>query len=706
AMLRWRPMVVVDQHGQTTNYFFPPAARPVNENIGGEMAAKWLETIGRGNAQAFDRYGWMYYSRDIFDLYYPGYWDVWPSLTGATGMTYETDGGGWKGILWRREDGTLLSFRDGIAKHYVSAMATIQTVGANRAERVRDYLRFRQNAAAGAGNGNMRRIVLVPGNDPARAAELVSALLRAGIEVRRANAPFSSGRAHSYATDARASRSFDAGAYVVDLAQPQGKVAKAILEPASRLDPAFAQTQIDRYRRNIQRGRRGANEEYEFYDVTAWSLPIAFGVEAYWTEDAPAVSGALLSLPAEEPALPQAQQQARRVGGELLAVEIPSGIVGGQRATSAYLFRPDRSGASRLAYHLLIEGFRVAVASQPVDAGGAMWPRGTYVVRVSRNEPTLHPRLDALARESGVEVTGVNTAFTTEGQYGVGSEPVSGLRVPNIAILSDEGISQTSYGALWWAFERRYGIRFTPVAHGYLTGGDIAKFNVIIIPSGSPGALSARLGKGGADRLRSWMQSGGTLITMGRSSAWAAGEDANFTSARAVGAEGDPGGGAAVSAASPRSPASDSTARANRRREQVPDKQQDALLATASPTASDASPQPVPGANFDAVLDRTHWLTFGYEQPRLTVLFEGDAFLRLSREGSNVAVFPTSGRFHRAGFTFPENTDRLLRGTALLIQEPVGSGHAILFANEPMFRGWWRALDKLVLNAILLGPTF
>jgi hypothetical protein len=287
AMLRWRPMVVVDQHGQTTNYFFPPAARPVNENIGGEMAAKWLETIGRGNAQAFDRYGWMYYSRDVFDLYYPGYWDVWPSLTGATGMTYETDGGGWKGILWRREDGSLLSFRDGIAKHYVSAMATIQTVGANRAERVRDYLRFRQNAAAGGGNGAMRRVVLVPGNDPARAAELVSALLRAGIEVRRANAPFNSGRAHGYTNDARGSRRFDAGVYVVDWRSRRGKWLKAILEPASRLDPAFAQTQIDRYRRNIQRGRRGAHEEYEFYDVTAWSLPIAFGVEAYWTEDAP-----------------------------------------------------------------------------------------------------------------------------------------------------------------------------------------------------------------------------------------------------------------------------------------------------------------------------------------------------------------------------------------------------------------------------------
>jgi hypothetical protein len=137
------------------------------------------------------------------------------------------------------------------------------------------------------------------------------------------------------------------------------------------------------------------------------------------------------------------------------------------------------------------------------------------------------------------------------------------------------------------------------VAHGYLTGGDIAKFNVIIIPSGSPGALSARLGKGGADRLRSWMQSGGTLITMGGSSAWAAGEDANFTSARAVGAEGD-SGGAAASGDTPRAPAADSAGRANPPPRTGADKQQDALLATASPTASDASPQPVPGANFDA----------------------------------------------------------------------------------------------------------
>ena len=88
----------------------------------------------------------MYFSHDVYDLYYPGYWDTWPSLTGATGMTYETDGGGWKGLLYRRDDGSLLSFRDGIAKHYVAALSTILTTAAHATDRVRDWGTFRSRA--------------------------------------------------------------------------------------------------------------------------------------------------------------------------------------------------------------------------------------------------------------------------------------------------------------------------------------------------------------------------------------------------------------------------------------------------------------------------------------------------------------------------------------------------------------------------------
>lgn len=122
--------------------FFPPAALPINPNLDRGQVDKWLEIFGRGNAAAFDRHGWQYYVRDVFDLFYPGYWDSWSSLNGATGMTYETDGGGWKGLNWRRDDESILTLREGIARHFTASLATLQTAAAHRVERLRDYRAF------------------------------------------------------------------------------------------------------------------------------------------------------------------------------------------------------------------------------------------------------------------------------------------------------------------------------------------------------------------------------------------------------------------------------------------------------------------------------------------------------------------------------------------------------------------------------------
>ena len=704
-MLKWHPMVTADLHGHVSSYFFPPAARPVNANIGAD-AGKWLEILGRGNAQAFDRYGWMYYSRDVYDLYYPGYYDTWPSLNGAIGMTFETDGGGHRGVLWRRPDGSLISLRDGISKHYVASFATIETTARRASERVHDFLRFRQGAVSEGRTTSLRRVVLVPGADPGRAAELASALVRSGIEVRRLTSPLSVGSAHAYADDAVGSHRFDAGAYVIDLAQPQGKVARAILEPSHALDQEFARAQVEKFRRNQRRGKKAEAEEYEFYDLTAWSLPVAFGVESYWTDDLAAASGDLLTLPAEEPALPQAQQRPRRVGGELLAVDVGGGIVSGRDATSAYLFSPERNGAPRLAYQLLAAGYRVSVTSLPVDAGGRRWPRGTYIARVARNEPTLAARIDALARESGVDVVGVSSAFSEGGQYGIGSEPVRAIPTPGIAILADEGVSQPAYGAIWYGLERRYGIHFTPIGYNFINNGNLAQFTSIVMPSGNYGS---RISKDALDKLKAWVRAGGTLVTMGGATAWASEENVALTSARHVGEEekdkADKADKADTSAKAVAARSTRTSSDSSGRTSATPDRLAEELIPFKSSSASAGSPEPVPGIHADVVLDRTHWLTAGYDVPRLTVMLETDVFLKPSKEGANVAVFAPTGTLVRAGFTWPDNTDRLLRGTSFLIDEPTGKGHVVLFANEPMFRGWWRALDRLVLNAMLLGPA-
>ncbi|MBI2796525.1 MAG: hypothetical protein HYX65_07480 [Gemmatimonadetes bacterium] len=667
GMLRWHPMVTADLHGYTTQYYMAPAARPVNANIGGAFPVKWNEIIGAGNAAAFDQYGWLYYVRDQFDLYYPGYYDSWPALNGAMGATYETDGG--PALLKRRADGTLLSLRDGIAKHYVAAIATMETTARRARERVRDYLAFRQQAVSDGRTQPMKRVVFAPGTDPGRAAELAAALMRAGIEVQRLTRPLASARAHSYADDGTGSRTFPAGSFVVELAQPQGKLAKAVLEPDPQMDPVFAKAQVDRYLRNKQRGKDASGEGYEFYDITAWALPVAYGVESWWTEDA---------APASAEALAPAAADAPRVNGEQLPVAVSGGIVEGRGARSAYLFRNDRNGASRLAGALMREGYRLAIAAEPIQTGKVDWPRGTWVARVSRNDSTLAARIDELAREAGVEVTGMNTAFPEAAQFGTGSPSTLAVQPPRVAVVSGDGVGIGAYGAIWWTLEQRYGLPFAPISVDALNG-DLSAFNVVIVPDANLG----RLGKGAS--LKAWIERGGTLVTMGSATEWAAREDVNFTSARALGAD---------------------EKKDDKKKEPDAKAPADTLFAVTSPSANPDAPQPIPGSHFDVVLDRSHWLSYGFDQQRLTVMMEGDSFYKLSKQGTNVAVFPTTGPLKRAGFTFPDNTERLLKGTAFLVHEKIGGGHLVAFANDPMFRGWWRALDRLVLNAVLLGPTF
>src|SRR5256885_2231885 len=182
GVLRWRPQVFVDHHSTTPNFFFPPVAQAVNMNLPAQTT-KWFGTYGRGNAAAFDRYGWQDFVRGVFDFFYVGYWDEWATFQGATGMTYETDGG--PQYNRRRDDGTISSFRDGIAHHFVASLATLETPAKNRQSRLLDYYEFRRSALAEAALDRMKRVVIVPGTDPRTTAHVIGLFLNNGIEVTR-----------------------------------------------------------------------------------------------------------------------------------------------------------------------------------------------------------------------------------------------------------------------------------------------------------------------------------------------------------------------------------------------------------------------------------------------------------------------------------------------------------------------------------------
>jgi len=661
AYLQWNPHVFVDHHGQTTTFFFPPPAAPVTANLP-KAYHEWMDIFGRGNAEAFDRQGWVYFTRDIFDLFYPGYWDSWPSLNGAIGMTYETDGGGSRGLRWEREDGVRVTLRDGIAKHFVASLATVETAVRHRERLLQYFYDFKRTAIEEGARGPMRRFVLLPGNDPGRAAELVATLLRAGIEVQRAQEEFVSRMAYDYRSKTKGARSFPAGAFLVDLAQPQMRLAKALLEPEAELDPQFVKRQLEIRERNERRGKNVPKERYEFYDVTAWSLPLAFGVPAYWTEDAPRVRSTALTL----------DDAGRVISGEDRTPIVTGGVTG--RATSAYVFSYETNAAARLAFALLAEGYKVAVSTRPLRADGRDFPRGTLVVPIERNPESVHERIAQLARECGVNVYAAASAYTDRGDTGVGSPAVVPLRKPTIVVIVGEGVSVTSFGAIWFLFERRLGIPFIPMTLSALHRADIFRYDVILFPDGNPSVYRAALGDRGLERLKRWVNEGGVLIGIGGGAELFTQKGVELTTARVLGAEEE-------------APASGSSAASAPASAQKP-----------------KQPLPVPGAILRATVDRHHFLTFGYEDDHLPVLVNGARFFTRSRDGANVVTFEGTD-LHLSGFIWPENTVELINGTAYLIHEPTGRGHVILYAQDPNFRLFWHSLTRLFLNSVLFAPS-
>jgi hypothetical protein len=663
---RWRPQVFVDLHGETTQYFFPPAADPVNPAYPPSLET-WLDVFGRANARAFDEHGWSYYTRDVFDLYYPGYWDTYPGMHGATGMTYETDGGGQKGVRWRRDDGTILRFADGIARHFVASLATVEAAAANRAARLRDFHDFFVAGIEQGTSGGVRSVVLLPGRNTDR---LATTLLRHGIEVGRVTAA-ATATATDYLSGERASREVPAGAYVIDLAQPNGTLAHTLLAPDVELPASFARQELTKF---IQNARRAPDEHegYAFYDVTAWNLILAHGAPALWSAEA-------LALPAER--IAGTDEMARAPGG--WESDVAAARTGGPtgRAQSAYVWEPGGAPAFRLVAALMGEGFNVVVAERPLVVDGEDFPRGTFIARVDRNSDALHERIAALATAAGVQVTAARSAFPERGPTGTGSETTRSLKAPRMAVLASDGVGISSYGALWFHLERRIGYPFTALPAADVAGQRLGRFDVIVLPDGGYGPLD----DDATEALKTWVEDGGTLVAYGGGARWVQRQDFGVDYAEPDTA---------------RLPADTIAAMLARIDAAGPDTV--VLPPFTSESARPDAAATVPGAFLRGRLDPTHWLTTGYTEAELPLMVEALP-LRASRGGANPVVFAAGDDLVIAGFSWPENTMRTYGEKPYATVDGAGGGRIILFATDPLYRGVFDAPAGLLMNAIFLG---
>jgi hypothetical protein len=669
ALLEWHPQVLADHHGQTKEYFFPPPAPPVNPNLPEKTTLKWLETFGKSNAAAFDKYAWPYFVREMFDLFYPGYWDSWSSLHGATGMTYETDGGGPLGYRWRRDDGTLLTLRDGIAKHVTASLATVLTAAANREPRIRDYRDFFETTLKEL----KRKFYLVPGRDPHDAAELVSLLTRQGIEVSQTRADTKLFKASDYFGNPPSEKMIPTGSFLVDTAQPYGRMAAALLDTETREDADFLKRQEALRKTNESKGTEEAKQDYEFYDVTAWSLPLAMGVEAYYTDEP--VRTDVTEIP-----ISSANGFADTVKHD--SAKRPA--AGGAEPAVAYAFESSSVRAMRMAIRLLRQGYRLETSNETFRAGDKDMARGSFILWEERNPGNLREVLTNLSQECGVRVQSIHSSLPDTNRRGIASEEDFPLKAPEVAVLAGEPVEQTSYGLLLFLLEQKYGLEVVPVSIEKLTRDVLDQINVLLLPDGEASRYKKAFDENQLGDLREWISQGGVLICLGGASEFAADPDTKLSPTRIVGSD-------------EKSDAStDKTPADTRQKQDRPP----------SPKKESTGHKPIglPGSIVNAKVNRDHFLTTGYDSDTLPLFVQGDVFFKPSTTGANILTFD-GDKFKISGFFWEGNTEQLLRGSAALIDEPIDAGHVILFNFEPGFRMIWTSTIKLLLNAIVYGPS-
>ena len=457
---QWLPHIHVDIHEQGYNnpYYFAPAAKPLHPYIT-EWQRQFQIEIGRNNARYFDQNGWLYFTRERFDLFYPSYGDTYPIYNGAIGMTYEQGGiGAGRSVI--TENGDVLTLADRIAHHKSTSLATIEMASNNVKRLVDNFADFFQRARTNP-PGPYKTFIIKGSNPRGRLLRFLQLLDRNQISYGKAKRPQKM-EAYDYASGKTAPIEIESNDLVISAFQPRGTLAQILLEPSAELEDSLT------------------------YDITAWSLPYAYGLETYASGERTEVEPGYVT-------------------------DTPENNLGLVDRPYAYLAEWNSLTNVRFLAALLEDDVVVRFAKEPFALEGRNYAPGTLLVTRADNRSMGEAFFQTVRRIAGKNdqsITAVRTGLSDTG-HDLGSSAFEVLHKPRVALLSREDTYPNGFGQVWHYFEEEiaYPVHILPAQA--LPRVDLHRFDVIIMPEGS-----YRIGNELADQLSDWIRSGGRLIAI------------------------------------------------------------------------------------------------------------------------------------------------------------------------------------------------
>jgi hypothetical protein len=624
---KWLPQVHLDLHEQgfNNNYFTMPGTTPRNQELP-DAYESWADVFGRGTIEEFDRHRISYATREAFDFFYPGYGSSYPSLLGSIGMLAEQGGHSRGGRAVETDDGYVLTLRQRIFDHYVNSIATVRTAMENRGELL-GY--FSNSFSADSRKGEVEAFIL-PDDPNGYTYDLIDILLKHGVEVERAADDFTVRNAYNYRTGTASSRAFSEGDFVVRTDQPRHILINTLMK------------------RNL------AIDDSVMYDMSTWSAPLAYNLDAAWTE--------------------------RNVDVDLERVtELPSVPAGVENPDARYAFVIDwnQRHAPKALARFWDAGYRVRSAMETFRLNGRTFSRGSLIVLAGRNYGKLDSMREDMARiadEASVEIVGLETGRMDEGMD-LASRDSEVIEKPDVALLVDSPFNSYTAGQLWFLFDRWTEFGISRLRSDALDNIDLNEYDVLLIP-GSRGSLSSVIDSTMQERLKAWVRSGGTIVATEGSAAFFTENGSGFTDVKMIEEEKEEEHIAGI----------------------------DPAAYTRYEARRDSSGlRRIPGSGLAASLDDSHPLAFGIGSEVTSLKFSDDALVPTTD-------WQVAGYYHRdagqllvSGYASQENLEKLA-GHAFAGVREMGSGKIVFLLDNTQYRMFWVGPARMVQNAVMLLP--
>ncbi len=449
---KWMPHVHVDFHEQGINepYYFAPAAEPYHEVI-----TNWQRDfqfmIGKNNAKYFDENGWLYFTKEIFDLLYPSYGDTYPTYLGAIGMTYEQAGGGVAGLGILNSEGKNLTLVDRVKHHTVAGISTVEISSANSDRLNKEFVNFFKN--------KNKSTYYIMNGDSDKIDQLSKFLKKHEIDfystkVQKLNAfNYNKNKITSYTTTTND--------LIIPNSQAKGKLVDVFLERTTKLSDSMT------------------------YDITAWSLPFVYGVNAYSTSKK----------------IETSEYKENKVENII------------DEDAVAYASIWNHMNDAKFLSNLIENKIKVRYNEKIIRNGGLTLPRGSVIIYKGDQTDLVYEKvLFELADKNNIKLHPIYSGMSEFGPD-LGSDSVKLVKNKKIAIFSGEDgsnrVSSLNYGAIWHFFEQELKYPLTHLNVDNFKNIELNQFDVLIIPSGYYGSIG---NEANLEKIRKWISKGGNLI--------------------------------------------------------------------------------------------------------------------------------------------------------------------------------------------------